>query len=80
MSSKWCPKCGRINSVYRSIPNFCLWGCGSLKDEPLIPKSVMQKGYYKAAEIAREAFNERQRKLNLFKNTKTAIQMKLFEI
>lgn len=36
MASKYCPRCGRIAST-NSIPNYCPWGCGSLKDEPILP-------------------------------------------
>ena len=46
MPSKYCKKCGRIVSC-NFIPNYCPWGCGSLKDEPLIPKDVSLLEYLK---------------------------------
>ena len=46
MSSKYCKKCGRIVSC-NNIPNYCPWGCGSLKNEPLIPKDVNLLDYLK---------------------------------
>ena len=36
MSSKYCPKCGRVTSI-NGVPNFCAWGCGSLASEPILP-------------------------------------------
>lgn len=36
MSSKYCPKCGRVTST-NGVPNFCAWGCGSLASEPILP-------------------------------------------
>ena len=46
MPSKYCRKCGRIVSC-NYVPNYCAWGCGSLKDEPLIPKDVDLLDYLK---------------------------------
>ena len=39
MPSKYCPKCGKIVSA-NYIPYYCAWGCGSLKDQPLIPSGT----------------------------------------
>lgn len=36
MTSKYCPKCGRVTST-NGMPNFCAWGCGSLANEPILP-------------------------------------------
>lgn len=46
MPSKYCPHCGRIISS-NNIPNYCVWGCGSLKDQPLIPSDTNLLYYIK---------------------------------
>lgn len=39
MTSKYCPKCGRIVTVAgKSPPNYCAWGCGSLANQPVLPE------------------------------------------
>ncbi|MBQ9149831.1 hypothetical protein IJX73_02760 [bacterium] len=34
MGSKICPICKRRNTT-NGTPNYCMWGCGSLKNVPL---------------------------------------------
>lgn len=46
MSSKFCPKCKRIIST-NGIPNYCPYGCGSLNQQPLIPKDISLLEYLK---------------------------------
>lgn len=36
MGSKYCAKCGRVTST-NGVPNYCAWGCGSLKEQILLP-------------------------------------------
>jgi len=77
MPSKWCPNCGRITSC-NSTPNFCCWGCGSLKDEPLLPPySEWKNGQDEIIEQARQNWEKRQKELLKTKN-KEQVQMKLF--
>lgn len=54
MPSKYCRKCGRIVSC-NYVPNYCAWGCGSLKDEPLITKNVDLLDYLKRMHEQTEA-------------------------
>lgn len=37
MPSKLCPICFKVVSC-NFVPNYCAWGCGSLKNEPLMPQ------------------------------------------
>lgn len=62
MVSKYCPRCGRITST-SGVPNFCMWGCGSLADEPLLPDydKWPPGGYYEMCKIAQKEYEERQK-------------------
>ena len=54
MPSKYCRECRRIVSC-NYVPNYCPWGCGSLKNEPLIPKDVNLLDYLKRIHEQSEA-------------------------
>ena len=54
MPNKYCKKCGRMVSC-NYVPNYCPWGCGSLKNEPLIPKDVNLLDYLKRIHEQSEA-------------------------
>ncbi len=62
MPSKYCPKCGRINSS-NSIPLYCMWGCGSLEQEPTLPEyeNWPQGGYNEMCKIAQQEYENRNR-------------------
>ncbi len=64
MPSKYCPKCGKIISS-NYVPNYCPWGCGSLKDQPLIPKNTNLLDYLKLMRSHREN-EEKITQLKLF--------------
>ena len=46
MPRKYCPKCGRITNC-NFIPDYCAWGCGSIKDQPLLDKDINTLEYLK---------------------------------
>lgn len=59
MGIKWCPKCGRINSVTGWTPRYCMWGCGSLEDMPeLPPVEKWDCDYYEMVERCREEYSK----------------------
>lgn len=62
MTSKYCPRCGHITST-NGTPNFCIYGCGSLADEPVLPdyKDWPPGGYYEMCEIAQKQYEEREK-------------------
>lgn len=64
MPSKYCPRCGRINSVTKFEPKYCMWGCGSLEDEPLLPHyTEWENGYYGMCKKAQKDWEERQKRI-----------------
>lgn len=64
MPSKYCPKCERIVSS-NHIPNYCAWGCGSLKDQPLIDKDINLLEYLKLRQ-EQKINEEKTQQLKLF--------------
>lgn len=60
--SKYCPTCGRIVTT-NFKPNYCPWGCGSLQDEPLLPKDwYYSVSYTQMAKTAQKEYEERLQK------------------
>ena len=43
MGVKYCPKCKRVNIVTNWIPRFCMWGCGSLENEPELSENYLER-------------------------------------
>lgn len=74
MTSKFCPKCGRVTST-NGTPNFCAWGCGFLGDEPILP------GYDKPEErdkMIQEIKENYKRRIKTEEIEPGAFQIKLF--
>lgn len=68
MPSKLCPKCKRIISSNHT-PNFCCYRCGSLANEPLLPKFVTfeeQQTYIKKIELGQTETMPEKTQLKLF--------------
>lgn len=75
MASKFCPKCGNLIST-SGFPNFCIYGCGSLKNEPIFPE-------FKNFEERQKLIQQAKEKNGLagcpsVKNNPEVLQMKLF--
>lgn len=78
MSSKWCPRCGKIIST-SGIPNFCTQGCGSLADEPILPPySEWTQGYEGMVEFARALWEQKQKQKAVDEISPDGLQMRLF--
>lgn len=74
MASKYCPKCGRVNST-NGIPKFCMWGCGSLADEPVLPGYDKMDERDKMIQQIKENYKNR---LKMEEIKPGAFQIKLF--
>lgn len=79
MSSKWCPRCGKIIST-SGVPNFCTQGCGSLADEPILPPySEWTQGYEGMVKYARVLWEEKQKQISkAVEISPNRLQMRLF--
>lgn len=76
MSSKYCPKCGRVTST-NGVPNFCAWGCGSLSLEPILPGYDKPDERLKMIEEIKRNYKA-ETKLKTEEIKHGAIQIKLF--
>lgn len=55
MSSKYCPNCDRIVTITGSTPpNYCAWGCGTLANQPVLPKFATWAEREKVLQDARD--------------------------
>jgi len=78
MPSKLCPICFKVVTC-NTIPNYCAWGCGSLKNEPLMPKfnTYEEKLQYIEKRKA-EIMEERNKQFSSYEVEPGKFQMRLF--
>lgn len=82
MVSRYCPRCRRITSSSGNV-NYCAWGCGSLKEEPILPPySEWVGGYIGMIEKAHAEWEKREaEKRKMFEDIGNGrLQMKLFPV
>ena len=65
MPSKQCSKCKRIVTC-NHIPQYCPWGCGSLKEQPLLASNTDELLEYLRNRKESEANNIKIDQLKLF--------------
>lgn len=79
MPSKLCPNCFKVINC-NIVPNYCAWGCGSIQNEPLIPKfNTYEETLQYIEKRKEEIIAARNKQFSSYEVEPGKFQMRLFQ-